>query len=157
MSNATFNGLFSLFPNCCPILCCSHMYTTRLRKHDITAMSVPFISHADLYALGRSPWAVTVGWLRSFTHQPPLIDHWDGWVTGSCLWTGTSMRLGGGADSPALSFINPGYFLITHMALILLSLHHADALCRCISFSIFKLAITDCTCNNVAVRLGDSY
>lgn len=32
------------------------------------------------------------------------------------------------ADSPALSFINPGYFLINHMALIFLSLHTTASL-----------------------------
>lgn len=61
------------------------------------------------------------------------------------------------ADSPALSFINPGYFFITHMDLIFLSLHTTDSLCRCMSLSIFRLAIRAWTCNNVVKGLRNSY
>lgn len=104
---------FQLLPNTL-LFPDSHTYTTCWAKHDITVVSVPFISHADLYALGRSPWAVAVGWLRSFTHQPPLIDHWDGWVTVSCLWTGTSMRLGGGHCRQSSSLIHKPWLFSHH-------------------------------------------
>lgn len=158
-SNTAFHGylFFQLLTSTCwsPVTHTHYLFTHTLHNGCKCTLylcfslamqiNTPWAAHLEQWQLDHLPishCSPTTGMAESRNRVYGLAHQW-GWQKNT-------------ADSPAHSFINPGYFLINHMALICLSLHTTASLWRCMSFSIFILAIIDCTCNNAVKRLPDS-